>query len=49
MVERYHLKDLGVDGRIILKWFFKRWDGEAWTGLLWHRIRADDELLRIRS
>jgi hypothetical protein len=25
-----HLTDLGVDGRIILKQIFERWDG-AWT------------------
>ena len=26
---RNHLKDPGVDGRIILKWIFERLDGEA--------------------
>jgi hypothetical protein len=24
----------GIDGRIILNWIFKRWGGEAWTGLM---------------
>jgi hypothetical protein len=35
-----HLEDLGVNGSIILKCFLKKWDQEAWIGLLWVRIRT---------
>jgi len=37
-MERDHMEDLGLDGKVILKQIFRKWDGEAWTGLLWLRI-----------
>jgi len=37
--ERDKLEDAGVDGKIILKWIFRKWEG-AWIGLIWHRIGA---------
>jgi len=36
--ERDHLEDPRVDNEIILKWIFSKWDGGAWTGLIWLRI-----------
>jgi hypothetical protein len=35
----------GVDGRILLKWTFKKWDEVAWTGLIWLRIGTGGGLL----
>jgi len=28
----------GVDGRIMLRWFFRKWGMGVWTGSSWHRI-----------
>jgi hypothetical protein len=36
--DRDHLKDPGLDWRIILRWIFRKWDMRAWTGLIWLRI-----------
>jgi len=33
-----HLRDPGVDGRIILRWIFRKWDVEVWIGSSWLRI-----------
>jgi hypothetical protein len=33
-----HLEDTGLDGRIILRRLFRKWDVGAWNGSMWLRI-----------
>ena len=40
MRERDHWGDPDVDGRIILRWFFRKWEGVE-TGWSWLRIGKD--------
>ena len=38
--EKNHLEDLGVDGRIILRWIFRKWNGAMdWIDLAKNRDR----------
>jgi hypothetical protein len=46
--ERDHSEDPGVDGRIIVKRLFKKWDWEKWTWLISLRIRVGGVLLCMR-
>jgi len=36
--ERDHLG--GIDGRIIFRWIFRKWDVRVWTGSSWLRIET---------
>jgi hypothetical protein len=40
-----HLKDAGIDGRIILRRIFRKRDVEAWTGSSWLGIGTSGGLL----
>jgi hypothetical protein len=39
---RNHFEDPGLDGRIILKWMFEKWDG----GLYWINLAQDRDRWR---
>jgi hypothetical protein len=36
--ERDHSEEPGVDGKLILRWIFRKWDVVTWTELIWLRI-----------
>jgi hypothetical protein len=36
--KRDHLKNTGIDERIIMRWIFRKWDVGTWTGSIWLRI-----------
>jgi hypothetical protein len=38
--ERDNWRDPGVDGRIILRWFFRNWNVGVCNGLIWLRIET---------
>jgi hypothetical protein len=36
--EKDHLGDPDIDGRIILRWMFRKWDVGVWTGYRWRAL-----------
>jgi hypothetical protein len=39
------LENIGVDGRMLLKWTLKKYYGFAWYGISWLSIRTSGGLL----
>jgi hypothetical protein len=48
MSERDHLEDPDLDGRMILKCIFMKWNVEAWIGSIWLRIATGGRRVRMR-
>ena len=42
-----HSEDPGVDGRMIMRWIFRKWDVVVWTGSSWLRIGISGGHLRM--
>jgi hypothetical protein len=45
LVERDHWEDPGLDGRVLLRWIFRKCDVVVWTGLNWLRIETGGRYL----
>ena len=46
--ERDHWRDPDIDGRIILGWIFRKWEGVVGTGWSWLRIGTGGGHLWVR-
>jgi len=44
-----HFEDPGVDGRIIFRCIFRKWDVGSWTRLIWLRIGVGGQHLWVRQ
>ena len=48
LMERDHWGDQNVDGRIILRWILRKWEGFVGTGWSWLRIGTGGGRLLVR-
>jgi hypothetical protein len=35
-----HWADPGIDGRVLLRWIFRKWDVRVWTGISWLKVET---------
>ena len=47
--ERDHFGDPGLDGRIILRWIFRKWEVGIWAGSSWLRIGTGGHRAAVKA